>query len=514
MKITKIETAVQKIQKLRVAAYCRVSTDFDDQLESLCVQKEHYEEYIRKINGWEFAGIFYDEGISATSTECRNGLHKLLNECRNGHIDRILIKSISRFARNTVDCISIIRELNTLGISVYFEKENIDTGTMDSELILAILSSLAEEESHSTSENLKWSFKKAFMNGTYKQSYAPYGYLIDENHSLKPHPDESKTVTEIFSLFISGYSGHKIAGILNERKIPPRRSSRWNSTTVCSIIKNERYTGDCLYQKTYTDDRFHRHTNNGEVEMYLVENNHEAIISREVFEKANRILLLNAEQKSISQGTDKYLQRHTFSGKITCSCGSHFKRAIINEGSDVVWSCKTHILDKEKCCMKSLKDAALKNAFATMINKLIFSRKILLEPYVIKLRKSSNAEISAQILIIQQRADNISAEKDKLTTLCAQELIDIVFYNQEINRLSKIAAGYKKELRALEEKDSEENYTLREAEKLLKFTESSEMLDEFIPEIFTEFVQHIKVNSRTQISFVLKCGLELMEEII
>ena len=164
--------------------------------------------------------------------------------------------------------------------------------------------------------------------------------------------------------------------------------------------------------------------------------------------------------------------------------------------------------------MKSLKDAALKNAFATMINKLIFSRKILLEPYVIKLRKSSNAEISAQILIIQQRADNISAEKDKLTTLCAQELIDIVFYNQEINRLSKIAAGYKKELRALEEKDSEENNTLREAEKLLKFTESSEMLDEFIPEIFTEFVQHIKVNSRTQITFVLKCGLELTEEII
>lgn len=512
MKITKIDTAVPKTQKLKVAAYCRVSTDNDDQLESLEIQREHYEDYIHRNTEWEYAGVFYDEGISATSMNSRTGLNTLLDECRSGKINHVLTKSISRFARNTVDCISTVRELLDIGVSMYFERENINTGSMESELILSILSSLAEEESHSTSENIKWSVRKAFLEGTYRQSYAPYGYYIGNDRSLQIEPNEAAVVERIFNMIISGTSAYRTALILNSENIPAKRGGKWDNVQICEMIRNERYVGDCLLQKTYTDERFKRHHNKGEEQMYLVQDSHEPVVSREIFDKANRMLEIYASFRNVESGTDKYLNRHTFSGKIVCGeCGSTLKRAIIN--TTVAWSCKKHISDNSSCAMKSVKDEALKAAFATMINKLIFSRKIILEPYVRKLRNNSRDDVILKIAELSTRIKEIPVEKEKLRILWSGELIDSIFYTQEINRLNKAVSEYKKEIRELENTKTIESVTFAEAEKLLKYIETAEISEHFDSDAFTAFVSQITMHDRTHAGFVLKCGLEFKEKL-
>jgi site-specific DNA recombinase len=265
-KVTKIvgNNALITMQpKLRVAAYCRVSTDSDEQLVSLEAQRTHYEAYIKANPNWEFSGIYYDEGISGTKKEKRTELLRLLADCENKRIDFIVTKSISRFARNTTDCLEIVRRLNEIGVSIYFEKENINTQSMDSELMLTILSSLAENESVSISQNNKWSIKRKFQNGTYKLSSPPYGYDYADGQ-LHVNAEQAEVVRRIFSEALSGSGTKKIANGLNAEGIPPQRGDLWTSTSIRGILGNEKYTGDAIFQKTYTDKYFNKRYNNGE----------------------------------------------------------------------------------------------------------------------------------------------------------------------------------------------------------------------------------------------------------
>lgn len=258
-RITKIEATNTKnaMKKIRVAAYARVSTDSTEQLLSLATQKEHYESYIKSNPSWEYAGLYFDEGISGTKIEKRESLLKLLDDCEHGKIDKVITKSISRFSRNTVECLEMVRKLTGLGIYLYFEKENIDTEHMSSELMLSILSSISESESRSISENSKWSLKRRFENGTYVISYPPYGYEnIDGKMVIVP--EQAEIVKEIFRMTISGMGGYLISKELNKRGIPTKKNSKWTSSTVQEILKNEKYTGDAIFQKTYTDENFNR----------------------------------------------------------------------------------------------------------------------------------------------------------------------------------------------------------------------------------------------------------------
>lgn len=226
-RITKIDAAkADRKKKLRVAAYARVSTDSEEQLVSLDTQKNHYETYIKARPDWEYAGLYYDEGVTGTKVPKRDGLLKMLADCERGLIDYIIVKSISRFSRNTVDSIEIVRKLCSMGIYIFFEKENIDTGKMESELLLSILSSLAESESHSIAENNKWSIQKRFQNGTYKISYPPYGY---EKVNGKMVIDEEKadTVRWIFAEILAGKTLAVVARELNQKGIIPKNRKRW-----------------------------------------------------------------------------------------------------------------------------------------------------------------------------------------------------------------------------------------------------------------------------------------------
>jgi len=508
MIVRKIEAKKQKQTSCRVAAYCRVSTDNHDQLESLETQKEHYESCIRAHADWECAGIYYDSGISGTSSDTRDGLQALLQDCRNGKVNYILTKSISRFSRNTADCLSIVRELIRLQIPIYFEKENLNTGTMDSELILSILSSMAEEESMSISKNLKWSIQRKFRNGTFKFSCVPYGYTRNADGEMIIEPQEAKIVKRIFKMVVSGLGSHRIAKKLNADGIIPRKGANWTSTSILNIIGNEKYMGDALFQKTFTTDSFKRKKNHGEMESFLIHDHHEPIISRELFDQAQETIRWRA--RNHQKGSGIYENRYCFSGKIFCNCGSVMKRQSNNR---ISWCCITHINDISRCDMKSIRDDSLKTAFVTMINKLIYAKGILLKPYYDSVAASAGDENIIHIRELQEKIKLLSVRTDNLRKLRAQNMIDNVVFNRELNDMKKQEDLYRMEMMQCSNAESQGAILLRETEKLMKLIDHSEMLTVFDEEQFTEYVDKIVITDRKTAVFYLKCGLKLKEEL-
>ena len=291
----------------------------------------------------------------------------------------ILTKSLSRFARNTMDCLELVRRLQELGITVYFEKENLNTGKMESELLLSVMSGLAQSESESMSQNNKWSVRRRFEDGTFKSCCAPFGYSIKDGvYSI--NEDEAKWVRFMFDNIVKGLSSHQVAQLLTENIVPTRKGGKWVSSTVCSILKNERYIGDCLFQKTCKDSHCKRRRNNGEADQFYAKEHHEAIISRDVFDAVQTSLELRAKEKHLNIG--KANTHYPFTGKIVCGeCGAMLVRHINTIGTvkSPVWVCREHLHHKEKCSMKYVKESALKSAFSTMMNKLIFASDDLLQ---------------------------------------------------------------------------------------------------------------------------------------
>lgn len=400
-KIDKIQPSLASKKKLHVAAYCRVSTDSDAQLESLDAQKEHYKSYITSRDDWIFAGLYFDEGITGTKADKRPMLLRLIEDCKAQKIDFVITKSISRLSQNTTDCLKIVRTLLSLDIPIYFEKENISTGSMENELFLSILSSMAEGESASISKNNKWSIKKRFLDGTYKLGYVPYGYRWKDGEILVD-PAQAEIVKRIFRELLSGKGTEAIAKELNQEQVPTKKGGRWTSTSIRDIIRNEKYTGDCIFQKTYTDSNFNRHKNDGHLDQYYAPDHREAIISHEDFEAAAALIEQRASEKGIKKGNAKYQQRYAFSSKIICGeCGNTFRRRIHSStyGKYAAWVCNTHLEDTSRCSMLYIRDDDLKLAFTTMINKLVYCHKLVLKPYLKALHENTG---DASLLNIQQ----------------------------------------------------------------------------------------------------------------
>jgi len=515
-KVTRLGGDVKKkstTKVLRVAAYCRVSTDSDAQLESLEAQKTHYENYINGREDWEFAGLYFDEGISGTKKEKRPALLQMIADCKAGKIDFVITKSISRFARNTTDCLEMVRKLLELNIPIYFEKENLNTSSMESELFLAILSSMAEGESTSISENSKWSIQKRFKNGTFKLSYPPYGYDWDGDQMVI-NPEQAKTVRWIFEQVLSGKGTHAISEELNANGVPTKKGGCWTPTTVRGMISNEKYTGDVIFQKTYTDSQFNRHVNYGQKDQYAMANHHEAIISREIFDAANALVEQRGKEKGIVKGSGKYQSRYCFSGKIVCgACGDTFKRRIHSTTTHkyVAWCCNTHIEDKDHCSMKYIRDEAVKTAFVTMINKLIFAHSIILKPYLEAIRSGCNDAPMRRIQEIQTLLLENAAQRETLTKLMAQGYIDQILYNEENNTLLSQADRYRQEMDSLSKVIGGGGTHITATQDLLRYVEKASMLTDFDEAVFENIVTRIKVLSREEIAFELKCGLTLKE---
>ena len=328
------------------------------------------------------------------------------------------------------------------------------------------------------------------------------------------NPEQSETVRWIFKQVLSGKGTHAISDELNANSIPTKKGGRWTPTTVRGMVSNEKYTGDVIFQKTYTDSQFNRHINYGQKDRYAMSDHHEAIISREVFVAANALITQRGKEKGIIKGSEKYQSRYCFSGKIVCGeCGDTFKRRIHSTTTHkyAAWCCNTHIEDKSRCSMKYIRDDTVKAAFVTMINKLIFAHSIVLKPYVGTLQNGCTDAPMRRIQQIQTLLLENAEQRETLTKLMAQGYIDQILYNEENNTLLSQADHYRQEMDTLSKAIGGDGAHVTAAKELLRYVEKAAMLTDFDEALFENTVTCIKVLSREEIAFELKCGLTLKE---
>lgn len=368
----------KEIKKLRVAAYCRVSTDTDEQATSYQAQIEHYKEVIGRNPEWEFAGIFADDGISATSTKGREEFNKMISECMAGRIDMIITKSISRFARNTVDCLNYIRQLKAQNIPVYFEKESINTLDAKGEVLLTIMASLAQQESESLSQNVKLGMQYRFQQGKVMVNTNCFlGYDKDEEGHLVINPEQAEVVKRIYREYLEGASCHQIAkGLERDGVLTARGNEKWHDSSIRLILENEKYMGDALLQKTYTVDflKKKRIKNSGEMPQYYVEDDHEAIIPKELFLKVQEEIARRGSQVDCKGRRRGFSSNHCFTQLVCCSeCGERFRRVHWNNRGcrSIVWRCTSRLDKIGECHARTVYEELLKAAFVTALNQMI-----------------------------------------------------------------------------------------------------------------------------------------------
>lgn len=370
-------TPLKEKAKRKVAGYARVSTDHDDQFTSYEAQIDYYTNYIKSRDDWQFVSVYTDEGITGTSTKHREGFKQMVADALAGKIDLIVTKSVSRFARNTVDSLTTIRELKENGTEVYFEKENIWTFDSKGELLLTIMSSLAQEESRSISENCTWGQRKRFADGKVTVPFNRFlGYDRGEDGNLVVNPEQAVTVKRIYRLFLEGKTPFGIAGTLTEDGIlSPGGKERWNASCVKSILTNEKYKGDALLQKTFCEDFLTKKfkVNQGEIPQYYVEGNHEAIIDLETFE------LVQREMARRTRGKNRHSGVHIFSGKIKCGDCNGWYGAKQWHSSDpykrTVWQCNHKYKNNPHCTTPFLTEEDIRARFITAANTLLAGRR-------------------------------------------------------------------------------------------------------------------------------------------
>lgn len=375
-----------------MAAYARVSTDSDEQFTSYEAQIDYYTNYIQHHEGWEFVGVYSDEGISGTSTKHRAGFNSMIADALDGRIDLIISKSVSRFARNTVDSLTIIRKLKEAGVECFFEKENIYTFDGKGELLLTIMSSLAQEESRSLSENVTWGKRKRFADGKVTMAYKHFlGYEKGPDGKPAIKPEEAQLVYRIYDMYLSGKTTHYIAKVLTEEGIPtPAGKKNWQHTTIESILTNEKYQGDALLQKKITVDFLTKKTkpNEGEVPQYYVRESHPAIIPRQLFEAVQLEMI---RRKKIGS---RYSGKSIFSCRIICGdCGEYYGSKLWNSTSEykrTVWRCNGKYKGEHVCTTPHLTEDEIRFKFLTAFNRLLKDKDSLIKDCLLMQQEMSD----------------------------------------------------------------------------------------------------------------------------
>ncbi|WP_027107877.1 recombinase family protein [Lacticigenium naphthae] len=432
--------AKEKVKKLRVAAYCRVSTETEEQNSSYEVQVAHYTEFIKKNAEWEFAGIFADDGISGTNTKKREEFNRMIDECMEGNIDLVITKSISRFARNTLDCLKYIRQLKDKNISVFFEKENINTMDAKGEVLLTIMASLAQQESQSLSQNVKLGLQYRYQQGKVQVNHNRFmGYTKDEEGNLIIVPEEAEIIKRIYREYLEGKS---LAGIGRDLEkdgiLTAAGKPRWRPETIKKILLNEKYIGDALLQKTFTVDFLtkKRVKNEGHVPQYYVENSHEAIIPKELFLQAQEEL---HRRNNIYTGADKnkrlYSSKYALSTITFCGdCGDIYRRVYwnIRGRKEFVWRCVTRIEQGPKVCRnRTVKEGDLYDAVMTAINKLLAGGDNMIRT----LEENIHAVIGDTTEYKISEINKLLEEKQKEVISLANKGKDYEFLADEIDKL-------------------------------------------------------------------------------
>lgn len=502
--ITIIPAKGHSDEVVRTAAYARVSSDSEDQLNSFAAQIRYYTELLKDSTDAVFVDMYADEGISGTSAAKRSEFQRLMTDCRKGKIDRVLTKSISRFARNTKDSLEAVRELKTLGVSVYFEKENIETSEISSEMMLAIYSQFAQEESMSISKNCRLGIKKRMADGTYKNPSAPFGYDYVEG-KLQVNPEKAEIVKQIFNWYVSGIGMPEIAVRLNSLGV---RKEVWRHGTIRCILTNERYIGDRLLQKRYTTDTlpFKTAINRGEKEQYYVSGTHEPIIEKSVFDTAQRIFSSREKPSGYASVANP------FRTKIYCgNCGTAFRLKTRNNG--VRWVCRNHDQSADNCNIRQIREDIFRTAFVRLWNKLQAHYRAVLVPMLRQLESLSEREKSGntQLAELRKEISEIKQQTYLLTMLNSQGTLDGAYFKERSQELDRKLIIAQKRLHAnLDDKDSER---LDELRKLIGIFERAEPITEFDEIRFGQIVEKITVLSETEIRFDLIGNISFTERI-
>ena len=502
----------QGIQLIRVAAYCRVSSSSADQLNSYATQIDYYTKLAKKKKAeWNLIEIFADEGISGMKAKNRPEFQRMIRMCEMHQIDLIVTKSVSRFARNVKEALEYVRKLKLLGVGVIFEKEGINTLSLGDEMLLNTFTAIAQEESKAISQNQRLSIVKRMDLGVYVDSNAPYGFRL-ENKQLVEYEPEAEIVRWVFQAYLRGMSTAEIAKDLSDRGVPTKNGKeKWKSSKISYMLSNERYIGDCCYQKTFrgTTVPFKQSKNRGEEDMYYATDTHAPIIEKDQFEKVQDLLQKRKEQfvKSTTQNI------YPLTSRIQCSeCGSFYRRRIVS--GTVKWVCSLHKDDSMACDSNYYSEERIYDGFISMVNKLRFSEDNILGQVISRLEMTlaamkrnnlaardlskSIAELNAKLLMLEQ--------------LRSKGYLAPEVYQAQANEIGAELAKLK-DVRQ-EKFNSKAAIMLEEVKKLkMLIFELEEPLEAFDEKLFLEIVKSIQINKEDEMSVELLGGLRFRERI-
>ena len=489
---------------LRVAAYCRVSTDSDDQMDSFIAQVKYYNDFIKTNKKMTLVDIYADEGITGTCVNKRDEFQRMISDAKKGKIDRVIVKSVSRFARNSLECIENIRLLKSCGTSVLFENDGIDTEKMNTEMILYIKSAFAQSEALAGSKRVSTAYRMRMQNGKFTTYIPAFGYEMVDG-KLKVVEEHRKTVQFIFDSYLQGMGRGKIAEILNKENVS---GQKWSSSSIGYILSNEKYIGDSLVQKYYTPNVLPliKKPNKGEKDKFYIENTHEAIISKEIFEEVRKKLKENLDKKSKVQTKEKSV----FNGKIFCgNCGwSYKKKKCLN---DSYWICSHDGIAGVRCDAPNVKQSDLEQAFIRMYNKLRLYESDVLDRALNQLvsLKASITSQNDEISEIDKEISIISEQNSMYNELKVMNIIDDISYYEKTTQIKHRLKDLKdKRYKLICSDDNERTLdSLRRLKSYLKDLPKAIFL--FDCQLFESIVEKVYVYSTKKIVFRFIAGIEL-----
>ena len=522
-----MEISRSKYQQLRVAAYCRVSTEQEEQQNSYQVQIAYYTDLINRKKEWSLVGIFADEGISGTQTKKRTEFNRMIRMCKNKKIDLVITKSISRFARNTVDCLEYVRQLKNLGIGVIFEKENINTLTMTSEFMIALYGSFAQAESESISKNVSWGKEKAYREGKVQFQYQNLlGYRKGTDGKPEIVPEEAETIKLIYKLFLDGYSMTNIKKTLESKGILTAKGKKiWNESLISSILKNEKYVGDALLQKTFTVDCItHKIVkNHGERPMYLVTDHHAPIIDRDTYNRVQQELARRSSKRKISDKTiteqGKYSSKYALSELLICGhCGTQYRRTTWSARGkkQIVWRCISRLEHGKKYCPDSptIKEDQLHKAIIHAINNYYSCRNDIARILKANIGTVLECQGQEEIISIENRLKEIDKARNDLVNLIASDGCDEDELDSEFSRLYQEEQQLNERLEMLKSQNKTSAETQAKLDKIMDMIEHEKFeLETFDNVLIRKLIECIKVLNKAEILVIFKGGYEVKTEI-
>ena len=517
----------EKYHQKRVAAYCRVSTDSEEQLTSYQNQMRVYTEMIAANKEWEFAGLYADEGISGTRADKRPEFQRMIRDCQNGKIDYIITKSVSRFARNTVECLEYVRSLKAQGIGIFFEEQNIDTLKNESELYLVIYAGFAQSESESISKHITWTYRKKFEEGKVSFQYKNFlGYRKGADSQPEIVPEEAVIVERIYEMFLAGQPVKVIAQTLQAEKIEiPGKNLSFSKNMIMNILRNEKYCGDCILQKTVTVDCISktRKVNQGEAPMYIVENNHPAIISREVFNRAQEELIrrqaLRAKSDKTSiTATGKY-SKYALTEVLQCAeCGSRYRRVTwtAHGRKKIVWRCISRLDYGTKHCKDSItvEEEALHGAVVRALNRFHTEDEFT---YLALMKATIGEAIginggSEEIDLLTCRIDALNKRMLDLVNETVAAGKDVESSEDEFKDISDQIEQLNRRIAAIQEsihKDGSRQARLEEIQNIIAERNVNET--QYDDSIVRQMIECIKVHSDGRLTIIFGSGYKIEE---